>query len=508
MLKAVKPILILALSLFAFSFAQEDTELVVARGADLETFDPHNHDGTIGEAVAINIWDYLVFRNENGELEPSLATSWSLVSDTEWNFKIREGVLFHNGQELTAEDVKFSLDRIVNDETLIWHDTYSAIERIDVLGRYELAIVTKFPDPVLLSRISRIGSAIVPRTYIEQVGWNGFATAPIGTGPYKFVSWQRDDRLVLEAFAEHWRGAPAWDRVVFRTIPEASTRVSELVAGGVDVIIDVPAHEASRIAGSGATQVIGWPTNRIMSLIVNTLDDGRPTSNPLVREAIDFAIDDQLIIDVLFDGNGTPTLGRVNPGIQDAPMDLFGAFNYDPERAQQLLEEAGYGPGELTIKVQGPQGRYAQDREIAELLAVMLEQVGIVTELEVLEWGAFSSRIFNPGNIEHIALIGLANSMFDGWYANRVYICPDGSYAHRTNWCNDDFDSLNAAAEFEMNAERRQELLREAFYILADERPQIALFQVENLAGTKSGIVWQPRPDELLWVNGIVPARD
>jgi peptide/nickel transport system substrate-binding protein len=500
----ISQVLLAALLALVLAWASaQDREIVIAQGIDVPGFDPHGHHATAVEAVLINIFDYLVLRNADGELEPALATEWEPVSDTAWRFKLREGVVWHDGEPFTAEDVKFTLERVATDSSLQPHESYRQIREVEVVGEHEVIIHTHGPDPLLINRISRLSSGIAPKHYVEAVGWDAFAVSPIGTGPYKFVAWARDDRVVLEAFDDHWRGRPAFDRLVHRTIPEDSTRVGELITGSVHLATNIPPQDVERVKASGVADIVLQPTTRIMMLIFNTHEDAA-TGDPRVREAIDYAIDNRLLIDAVMGGLGTPTRARISPGISGAPMELYDTYVYDPERAVALLAEAGYGPGELTIRVQGPSGRYPQDAELAEVIAVMLEAVGINTEIEVLEWSAFQSRIWNADNIAHFVLMGLANSMFDNWFSMRAILC-DGSYRNRVHWCNERFDELMAGAETEVDLVRRDELLHEATYIVLEERPWVTLFQSDVLLGLSNEVRWQPRQDELLWMFAAEP---
>lgn len=497
--------LILAVLLLGNVYAQDGdiTELVIAQGTDIPGFDAHAVTTTAYDAVVVNIFDSLIMMDGEGERHPALASEWEIIDDDQWRFFLREGVVWHDGEPFTAADVKFTLERIASDDSLARHDTFAIIREVEIVDDYEVIIHTDGPDPILINRLSSTGGLIYPQHYIEQVGWDEFTVNPIGTGPFRFVSWERDDRVVMEAFDDHWRGRPVWDRLIHRSIPEASTRVNELMTGGVHVATNIPTQDVDRIEDSGVAQVAPWPTTRIYNFVFNPSED-RPTGDPRVRAAIDYAIDAQLLIDTVMDGFGIPVKARVNPGMTAAPLELHNTQTYDPERAVELLSEAGYEPGELTIRVQAPTGRYPQDSDIAELVAIMLEAVGINTELEILEWGAYTSRIWHVGNIEHMALVGTANPLYDAWYSLRG-LAIGGSHAERGGWYHEEYTELVDAVESEMNPERRAELAREAFDIILNERPQIYLFQITNLAGVSNDLDWSPREDELLWMFDASP---
>lgn len=495
--------LALVLGVCSVVAAQDDRTLVIAQGIDIHGFDVQNHSTVGVEAVHVNLFDYLVFRNEAGEIEPALATEYEPISDTAWRFVLRQGVFFHNGDPFTAQDVKFTLDRVISDASLAQHAASAIISEIEIVNDHEVIIHTATPDPILLNRLSRTGSGILPASYIAEVGWEGFDAHPVGTGPYKFVEWRRDEFLRMEAFENHWRGVPHYTTLIHRTIPEASTRIAELLTGGVQVATNVPPQDVERIEAASGAEVYPWPTVRVMQLYVNTAED-RPTHDLRVRQAIDYAIDNQLLIDALMGGLGTPVRAAAVPGISGAPLKYYDTFNYDPERSVELLAAAGYGPGELTVQLDGPAGRYPQDTQTLELVSVMLEAVGINVEFSSLEWSAFQSRVWGVAGIRDAALIGLGNSMVDGWFALES---TGRSFAQNHNWQSDRLlEILDLSAE-ELDESRREELLEEGFDLVVEGLPQIFLFQLQNLAGISSEVDWQPRTDELLWMFNAKPAQ-
>jgi len=501
-LAASLALLLAAMLIASTAFGQRT--LTMAQGIDVPGFDPHGQSNTAMEAVLINLYDYLVFKTEDGEFEPALATEWEPIGSDAWRFLLRQGVRFHDGSPFTAHDVKFSLERIASDSSLAEHTNYRQIREVEVVGDHEIIIHTNGPDPLLINRISRIGSAIMPRDYVERVGFDAFTVQPIGTGPFRFVEWVRDQQIVMEAFDDHWRGRAHYDRLVHRTIPEASTRVAELITGGVDIATNVPTQDRERIDRSNVAIAELAPSNFVMMIVFN-VRDGTETADPRVRAAIDFAIDRDLLVDGLMGGLGAVTAARLNPGISAAPIErYFGVNNYDPARAVELLAEAGYGPGDLTIKLYGAQGRFALAAELTEIVGVMLEAVGINAVVDIREFSAYSANVWNAGAFEHFVVTGLGNSFGDNWFAMRALLCG-GEYAGRVGWCNERFDELMAAAQTEVNPEARAAMLFEATDIVAEERPWITLFQRQDLTGVNRGLDWSPRADGFLWVFNATP---
>lgn len=478
---------------------QSDSKtLVIANGTDVVSFDIHDHNTTSTEAVHVNMFNYLLTNEGEEGFKPDLAESWENVDDKTWSFKLKEGVKFHNGEDLTADDVKYTLERIAKDDTLLEHGNYNQIQEVKVVGDYEFEIITKNPEPALLNRLSRLGSAILPKDYIETEGWEVFLEQPVGTGPYKFKEWKKDDRLTLEANTEYFGEAPKWDEVVFRSIPEDSTRVSELLTGGVDVAVNIPPTDVERINSTDGVSVVQSPTQRVMMFTLRT-DEGSVTGDPKVREAIDLAIDKQAIVDSLLEGAGTVTRTRVTPGNIGANEDLYGKSLYDPEKAKQLLEEAGHADG-FELALSAPNGRYLKDKETVELVTAMLSEVGITVNLELMEWSAFNQKYQEKGFGE-MFYIGYGNSMFDASLALDRLTTEEA--AGESDYNNPEVNDLLLAAEQNMNAEERAQQYQKAQELIAEDRPQIYMFQLDAITGINDRLNFEPRLNEMFYVDSI-----
>lgn len=472
--------------------------LVIANGTDIVTFDIHDHNTTSTEAVHVNMFNYLVTNEGENGFQGDLVESWENVDDNTWSFKLKEGVKFHNGEDLTADDVKFTLERVAKDDTLLEHGNYNQIAEVKVISDYEFEIITHNPEPALLNRLSRLGSSILPKDYIEEEGWEVFLEQPVGTGPYKFKEWKKDDRLVLEANTEYFGDSPKWEELVFRSIPEDSTRVSELLTGGVDVAVNIPPTDVERINSTEGVSTIQSPTQRVMMLVLRT-DEDSVTGDPRVREAIDLAIDKQAIVDSLLEGAGTVTRTRITPGNVGANPDLYGQTLYDPEEAKRLLEEAGYADG-LELTLSAPNGRYLKDKESVELMSAMLSEVGITVNLELLEWSAFTQR-YAEKSFDEMFYIGYGNSMFDASLAlERLTI---ESAEGETDYDNEEVNELLKAAEQNMNAEERIQQFQKAQELIAEDRPQIYTFQLDAITGINDRLNFEPKLNEMFYADTI-----
>src|SRR3989449_134144 len=259
-----------ALTRAAGAQTTQKRELVVAQGGDISKFDPHFSTSSNDIRVSFNLFDNLVSRHPDGKLYPGLATEWKLHGQTQWTFKIRPGVKWHNGDPFTAADAKWSLERTWDPKVGTRVSTvFTTIDRIEAPDPATLVVHTKKPDPLLPARLAFYGGQIVPQKYVEKAGNDEFNAKPIGTGPVRFVSWTKDDRLVLEANPDYWGGRIDVDRIVLRSIPETAPRIASLLKGEVDVITQLPPDQEERVMGNASTKVEGALYAGLYVLAVN-----------------------------------------------------------------------------------------------------------------------------------------------------------------------------------------------------------------------------------------------
>lgn len=357
--------------------------LTWAQGADITSLDPHQGKETTAVQVTKHIFDTLTVVNpETGVLEPSLAESWEQTSDTSYIFKLRQDVKFHDGSQMTAEDVKFSLDRAIKSAAVSYIVDF--IDTVNAVDEYTVEITLDAPYAPALRNLSVPFAAIVPKKTVEQ-DEEGFKLHPIGSGPYKFVDWKQGDSARLEAFDEYW-GTPAATRnLVMRVIPEASQRTIALETGEVDLAYDILPNDMARINDNPKLALFEAPSLSCYYLSLNM--NKVPFDNAKVREALKFAIDRQTLIDTIACGAGQPADAIIAPLVFGYYSP--GAYEYNPEKAKELLAEAGYPDGFTTsIWVNDNQARV----EICQAIQAMLQDVGITCNVEVMEFGSFISR--------------------------------------------------------------------------------------------------------------------
>ncbi|WP_199613878.1 ABC transporter substrate-binding protein [Paenibacillus alkalitolerans] len=480
---------------------EAEKALTFALSQDVDTFDTHNTTAISTEAVMVNLQSYLLKRDHDSKVQPHLVESYEKTDDVTWSFTLRDNITFHNGDPLTAEDVKFSLERVALDNKLVQHQNYKTIKEVEIIDDTHFNIITNGPDPVLPYRIAREGSGIFPKKYIEEAGWEGYMKHPVGSGPYQFVEWSKGDRLVLSKYDNYFAGdVTEWDTVIFRTIIENSTRIGEALTGGVDIAANIPPTDLERVENNDGTTVIPNDTTTVMMLMVNQNPEFK-TSDPKVREAIDYAIDNMALIEKYTDGSAAPTRTRIVPGVPGFEESLYNTHRFDPERAKQLLAEAGYTDSNpLEITYTASQGRTYADSEMAQMIAGMLEAAGIKVKLQLLEASQYVDVRTNGKNAE-LLQTGWNNTMFDPSLAlihfHSTYNPKGFGYNNPT------VDDLLDKAAVNMNPEERAEQYKKVQLIAAEELPYIYLFRSNEYYSVSDAIDYKPRVDSMFYVEEI-----
>lgn len=473
--------------------SNDSTTLTLAINADILTTDPQALNNGTTTSVLYNVFSNLVKYDDAGEIVMDLAESYELLEDqVTWEFKIREDAVFHDGTPVTAEDVAWSLTRVMTDESSSDYMNFSPLAEAVAVDDYTVHVVSDDPYPIMLQLLCKGGAAVLPKAYFEENGEEAWLANPIGSGPYQLTEYVKDDHVTLVPFADYYgEQNPDWEEVIFRVVPESSTRVGELIAGNVDAVNMVIPTEWERVNGNEGTAVVNGPSTRVYQLALKT--DKGPTADLRVRQAIDLAIDDQTIMDTILQGAGTPMLTRVPSGVNGCNEDLVGKYNYDPERAKELLAEAGYPDG-FSMKIEAPTGRYTMDAEISQAIVAMLSQVGITVDLQLLESSAYSN-VFSAHSAEDGFMTCFGLGFFDASYGMIGYFGVNTS--GESNWNNQEYIDMYYEAEFNMNEEERTQLFQEMQQMVADEVPYAIICQIDNSYGVKDSITMTPRLDDV-----------
>src|SRR6266568_6852336 len=369
-------------------------KVVIAQGVDPTTLDIMNQQETPASVVGRHIFEMLMERDQNLKLVPALAAELpKLVSPQVWEVKLRRGVKFHNGEDFTSESVKFSLER-AKDSKMRASSNFRPIDRVEIVDPYTVRVHTSKPWPIFAVMMNAPQTAMYPPKAYAGKESAEISKNPIGTGPYKFVRWSKDEEIVLEANPSYWRGAARIKSVVFRPIPDDAVRVAALQNGEGDVAVNIPPHLATIIANHPKLFLTTAPSVRTIQLMYYTHQyDAQhklvgpypgPTADKRVRWAMNYAVDVDDIIKNVLDGKAQ----RVGLMLTDRHFGFDPAvkpLKQDLAKSKQLLAEAGF-PGGLEITLNSPQGRYVRDKEVAEAIAGQLSKAGIRTTVWTHEW--------------------------------------------------------------------------------------------------------------------------
>ncbi len=485
--------------------AMDDTTVTVGMNELVTSLDPPTDWAIAATWIHMNLFDCLVWRNrETAEFEPWLAESWENVDETTWRFKLREGVTFHNGEEFNADAVNWTYQRILDDDTMITHGQWTFIDQINILSPYEVEIKTTAPEPAFLSKMSGTGCGIQAPEHGMAQAESGEEYVPIGTGPFQFVDWVKDDSITMAANENYWQGKPDIDTLIWRSIPEVSTRVANLITGDVDLVISVPSQDWERVNENEGTTIKQFLTTQVMMLALRTgPSEKNPdwegiTSDKRIRQAISYAIDREAIID-LIDGMGIPVLSRVTPPTLGSSDEFIGQMGeYDPERAMALLKEAGYNGEELTFH---SSTSWLNQKEVAEALTAMFQAVGLNIDLQVMDVTTFREQIYFPYKNEEIYMDALGNSFFDPWI---TVLSERSDRRERSGWSGENADmadQLIREAAVNMDPEARAEQYIEIQRLINEDVPYVYLYQMEDTVGINERLNWNPPLDGFLWLG-------
>ena len=430
--------------------AAGERDITIAQGIDAEFLDVQMTNNIVTLIINGSIYDTLLTRDKQLQITPRLATAYKLVSEKVWEVKLRSGVKFHNGEPFDANAVKFSFERIYRqDFKSPQKGWFSTIDRVEVVDPTTVRFHTKVPDPAMPARMTLMYQ-LAPK-YVAQVGDVQANLKPVGTGPFKFVEWSKNERIVVEANDEHWTGKPAVRRATWRPIPELGARIAALQTGQADLIVNVPPDQLPTLAATKTVRVEKIPSCRIIYFGIAQIKGG-PLADRRVRQAINHAVDVQGILDSVLQGNGK----RINSSM---PPNVWGYdpsipfYDYNPQKAKELLAAAGQT--NLTLTLQAPNGRWAMDKDIAQAIAGQLTENGIKTNVKIIgEWGSYVRSVLDH-KTEDIFMNGwcLPSLEPDHWVTPNLHTGEPVS-----QYSNPEVDKLIVAARAEMNVEKRKQL--------------------------------------------------
>ncbi|EGL83680.1 ABC-type transporter, periplasmic subunit [Caldalkalibacillus thermarum TA2.A1] len=481
---------------------QEGGTLVIAVLSDATHLDPHlGADIPSANVYHGKIFETLVVQDEHMEIQPGLATEWERIDDLTWEFKLREGVQFHDGTEFTAEAVKANIERILDEELGSPRaNLFEMITEVEVVDDYTVRLVTAYPFTPLLANLAHYSGGIISPQAIEaeKNGGTPISQHPVGTGPLKFEAWEPGQEIVLSKFEHHWGEGVKVDEVVFKVVPEDATRVSMVETGEAHIAEPVEASNIDRIEASPNMKLYRSEGLGIDYIGFNL--NKKPFDDVRVRQAINWAVDTEAIIDHVYNGVGMKAEGPMGPRVWGYHPDLKG-YGYDPEKAKQLLAEAGYADGfQTTIWTNDNPERM----NVAEVVQSQLKEVGIEADIEVMEWGAYLEH--TAAGKHDMFILGWSNMTGDADY-NQYYLfhsAAHGSAGNRTFYTNERVDELIELGRQETDPEQRLAYYHEAQEIEVEEAPMIFLRHTEYIAALGKDVegFWL-HPSRIMMLNDV-----
>jgi len=469
--------------------------VIIAQGSDATTMDVNFQSDSITSSILYNMFDTLLARGPDMKSQPGLALSAKNLDEKTWELKLRPNVRFHNGEEFTAEAVAFSIERAGDRKRSRQFTRYAAFAAVTPVDPLTVRITTKTAFAALPSILLDI--AIVPPKYTREKGDSGFNAQPVGSGPYRFVEWKRDERVVLEAYEATWGKKPRFKRIEFRPIKEDSSRLAALKTGSVDVITNVPPDQVAALNRNSTYEVRRVPSDRIIYMGIQTFKP--PFDNVQVRQALNYAVDVDAIIKDLLLGLATRTPAPItkeyvgfDPSIKPYPHDLA--------KAKQLLAAAGY-PNGFDTSLNTPAGRYIKDKEVAEALAGQLAKVGVRVRVVPDDFSVFLDK-YHAKKFEGLYTSSWGNASFDAEYTLFPLFSSKGrGYYYR----NPQVDRAIDQGRSVFDPKKRQDAYSEALRLIREDAPWVFLYQQQDLYGVHRGIQWLPRSDESILAVDMSP---
>lgn len=463
-------------------------KISIAMKADPKTLDPQKSIDTMSNKSITLIYDTLLDLDENLNLKPNLAESWERLDDCNVVFHLKKGVKFHNGEELKAEDVKFTLERAASSPQTLY--LFKPITKVTVIDDYTVQVTTDKPFGALLNNLAAVQGGIVSKKAVLKYG-DDYVNHPVGTGQYKLKEWLPGNRIVFEGFKDAYQGAPNFEELTYLTIPEVSNRMIALETGEVDVAFDIGIMDKETIENSNNLELVEVESPALLYL---GFDQTNPIyQNKKLREAIAYAIDNQTFVDVVFRGSavaGDSPLPKASPAYNGNVK----KYNQDIEKAKKLLAEAGYPNGldiELWCMDDGPRV------DMCVIIQDQLKKIGINVEIKIFEFGAYVSKTALP-NKELYFLSW--NSSGDGDVAlyPLFHSSQHGAPGNRSFYSNKEVDKLLDKARVSVDEEERRSLYKEVQNILQEDLAIYALaYPKINLAKNKElkGLIFKKNGD-------------
>jgi len=469
-----------------FAWAATPPErLVVAMSVGVDSINPYGHSDSPLYGLWGHVMESLVDTDyERKNFAPELAESWS-ANGNEWAFKLRKNVAFHDGTLLTARDVAYSYERIMKDKaSVLQAPNLSDIKEMKVPDDHTVVIVTDRPKVALLGLL--YNRVILSHKAAERLG-EKMDDQAIGTGPYRFTGWQRGVHFTMRRNDKYWDKAPIIREIVWRPIKEDAARVAAIESGQADIINQVPIHDLDRLKRNPRVRV--EMLRGLRNLYIGLNPAYKPFDNKLVRQAFNFAVDQEAIIKHVHENQVYGLKGLLGPQCLGYNADLKN-YPYDPQKAKQLLAEAGYSDG-VSVDFYAHAGRYQKDRETAQAIVNQMAKAGIKCNIKTPEYAIYETE-FNAGKYG-MYMFGRGSITDPEAFYIRYFRSGRGK---RLSYRNPDFDRIFDLQSETFDAAKREELLRQLGRILHEDCPVIPLYNTADVYAVRKDLIWKPRPDE------------
>ena len=479
-----------------------DFPVTIVQGNMPSGLDPHDHRETPTDVVMLHAYEGVLTRTADGTITEALATGYERVDgENTVTFTIREDVPFHNGDTLTPGDVAYSINRIVQEDVGFaspQRDQLAGVTGAEATDETTVTVQNDGLNPIVFSEFATYCD-VMQQSWVEERSKAEVGQQMNGTGPFQLESYTEDEEVVFTPFEEYWGDSVAVTELTFRAASEAGTRVNQLLQGEADVIVNVPPQEVQRVNDNSGTRIAAAPSTRI---IYNAMRyDVEPFSSQQFRQAMNYAVDPNSIVENVLGGFGSPTGQPTLEGFVGHNPDVE-PYAYDPDEAERLVEESGHAGVEIELNT--PVGRYLKDLEIAQAVAGFIDELpNVSATVRQRDFGSLVDELLT-GNIEDKPpwyLIGWGEATFDGGLVMTALLTSDGAL---TSWSNEEFDSLLSQAG-DQSGDTREETLQEANALAHDQAPWIFLNRQYSVYGVSERVAWEPRSDERIDASAMAP---
>ncbi len=455
----------------------DSSKITVGITQDLEeSLDPHKAEAAATREILFNVFEGLYTPDSNGELIPAVAESYELSEDgLVYTFTLRDNVLFHNGETVTAEDVISSIESCAGtDGETPLIPAFSNIASIEETAEGVVTITLSERDPDFMSYVASVKAAVMP------AGQTDADTNPIGTGPYKYVSRSVQENIKMEKFDEYWGEKAYIENVTFKVCADTDSLVMNLNGGSIDMMAHLPVAQAQQL--SDDFTVLEGTMNLVQAVYLN--QSFEPFKDERVRKALCYAVDRTAILDLVSDGKGEILGSSMFPNFGKYYMpELSDNYNYDPEKAKQLLSEAGYEEGELSFTIIAP-SNYPQHVDTAVIIADQLGEAGVRVEIEQVEWNTWLSSVYSDRQFEATVVGVDASNLTATAMLSRFCSDADNNFV---NYNNADYDAAYNKAITETDDVAQTELYKECLTILSEDAANVYVQDLAEMVAIRNG---------------------